>query len=68
VVVPRFAVLLEGASKKLPLASQLLLGWGKSVPPSALFLGGFVCVSAAFVRHAARRAAAGSSKACSGPG
>jgi len=31
VVVPRFAVLLEGASKKLPLASQLLLGWGKSV-------------------------------------
>jgi general secretion pathway protein F len=45
VVVPRFAVLLEGASKKLPLASQLLLGWGKSVAAHpALFLGGFVCV------------------------
>jgi len=44
VVVPRFAVLLEGASKKLPLASQLLLGWGKSVAAHpALFLGGFVC-------------------------
>jgi general secretion pathway protein F len=42
-VVPRFAVLLEGASKKLPLASQLLLGWGKTVAAHpALFLGGFV--------------------------
>ena len=45
VVVPRFAVLLEGASKKLPLASQLLLGWGKSVAAHPmLFLGGFVTV------------------------
>ena len=45
VVVPRFAVLLEGASKKLPLASQLLLGWGKSVAAHpVLFLGGFVTV------------------------
>jgi len=44
-VVPRFAVLLEGASKKLPLASQLLLGWGKTVSAHpALFLGGFVTV------------------------
>jgi general secretion pathway protein F len=43
VVVPRFAMLLEGASKKLPLASQLLLGWGKSVAGHpALFLGAFV--------------------------
>ena len=46
VVVPRFAVLLEGASKKLPFASQMLLGWGKTVAAyPALFLGGF----AAFV-------------------
>jgi general secretion pathway protein F len=45
VVVPRFAVLLEGASKKLPLASQLLLGWGKSVAAHpAFFVGGFATV------------------------
>jgi general secretion pathway protein F len=45
VVVPRFAVLLEGASKKLPLASQVLLGWGKSVAAHpAIFLAGFVSV------------------------
>ncbi len=45
VVVPRFAVLLEGASKKLPLASQMLLGWGKTVAAyPAFFLGGFVTV------------------------
>jgi general secretion pathway protein F len=45
VVVPRFAVLLEGASKKLPLASQILLGWGKSVAAHpAIFLAGFVSV------------------------
>ena len=45
VVVPRFAVLLEGASKKLPLASQVLLGWGKTVAAyPAFFLGGFVVV------------------------
>jgi general secretion pathway protein F len=44
-VVPRFAVLLEGASKKLPLASQLLLGWGKTVSAHpAVFLAGFVTV------------------------
>lgn len=45
VVVPRFAVLLEGASKKLPLASQILLGWGKTVAANpALFLAGFATV------------------------
>jgi general secretion pathway protein F len=45
VVVPRFAVLLEGASKKLPLASQMLLGWGKSVAAHpVIFLSGFVAV------------------------
>jgi general secretion pathway protein F len=45
VVVPRFAVLLEGAGKKLPLASQLLLGWGKTVAAHpALFLIGFATV------------------------
>jgi general secretion pathway protein F len=44
-VVPRFAALLEGASKKLPLASQLLLGWGKVVASHpVLFLGGFASV------------------------
>jgi general secretion pathway protein F len=45
VVVPRFATLLEGASKKLPLASQILLGWGKSVAANpALFLIGFMSI------------------------
>jgi general secretion pathway protein F len=45
VVVPRFAVLLEGASKKLPLASQMLLGWGKTVAAyPVFFLGGFVVI------------------------
>ncbi|HUD26788.1 MAG TPA: type II secretion system F family protein [Burkholderiaceae bacterium] len=45
VVVPRFAVLLEGASKKLPLASQMLLGWGKSVAAHpVIFVTGFVAV------------------------
>ena len=44
-VVPRFAVLLEGASRKLPLASRLLLGWGQTVAAHpALFLSGFVTV------------------------
>ncbi|HEX4596164.1 MAG TPA: type II secretion system F family protein [Burkholderiaceae bacterium] len=44
-VVPRFAVLLEGASKKLPLASQILLSWGRSVAAHpVLFLSGFVAV------------------------
>jgi len=43
VVVPRFAVLLEGATKKLPLASQILLGWGKTVSAQPwLFLAGFI--------------------------
>jgi len=42
VVVPRFAVLLEGASKKLPFASQMLLGWGKTVSAHPIvFLAGF---------------------------
>jgi general secretion pathway protein F len=31
VVVPRFALLLEGAHRELPLASRLLLGWGQWV-------------------------------------
>jgi len=45
VVVPRFAVLLEGAGNKLPLASQLLLGWGKSVAAHPVVFGaGFVSV------------------------
>jgi general secretion pathway protein F len=45
VVVPRFAVLLESGSKKLPLASQMLLGWGKTVAAHpVLFVSGFVAV------------------------
>ena len=31
VVVPRFAQLLQGAHKDLPLASSLLLSWGKTI-------------------------------------
>jgi general secretion pathway protein F len=60
VVVPRFAVLLEGASKKLPLASQLLLGWGKSVAAHpAIFLSGFATVVALIVFGLLRAARSG---------
>jgi general secretion pathway protein F len=60
VVVPRFAVLLEGASKKLPLASRLLLGWGKSVAAHpGLFLGGFVTVVILIVYGLLRAARSG---------
>jgi len=60
VVVPRFAVLLEGASKKLPLASQLLLGWGKSVAAHpALFLGGFATLVTLLVYGLLRAARSG---------
>ena len=60
VVVPRFAVLLEGASKKLPLASQLLLGWGKSVAAHpVMFLGGFVTVVMLLVYGLIRAARSG---------
>lgn len=31
VVVPRFAQLLEGAHRDLPMASSFLLGWGKAI-------------------------------------
>jgi general secretion pathway protein F len=60
VVVPRFAVLLEGASKKLPLASQLLLGWGKSVAAHpALFLSAFASVVVLIVIGLLRAARSG---------
>lgn len=60
VVVPRFAVLLEGASKKLPIASQMLLGWGKTVAAHpAVFLAGFVIVVAAICYGLLRAARSG---------
>jgi len=57
VVIPRFAVLLEGAGKKLPIASQVLLAWGKTVAAyPVVFVGGFFLVVAllgfAFLRAA----------------
>jgi general secretion pathway protein F len=56
-VVPRFAVLLEGAGNKLPLASRLLLGWGKSVAShpvlfGAAFFGGIGLLGFGFLRAA----------------
>jgi general secretion pathway protein F len=60
VVVPRFAVLLEGAGKKLPLASRLLLDWGKTVAAHpALFLSAFVAVVVLIVYGLLRAARSG---------
>ena len=60
VVVPRFAVLLEGAGKKLPLASQVLLGWGKTVAAHpVVFVIGFVTVVALLVYGLVRAARSG---------
>jgi general secretion pathway protein F len=45
VVVPRFSVLLEGSRHHLPLASTILLSWGKAVAAHPLlFAAGFVAV------------------------
>lgn len=43
VVVPRFSVLLESSRHELPLASMLLLSWGKTVSAHPLlFAAGFI--------------------------
>lgn len=47
-VVPRFAVVYQGASKTLPWASQMLLAWGKLVSENmaTMFSGALVSVVA----------------------
>ncbi|HEX7156180.1 MAG TPA: type II secretion system F family protein [Burkholderiaceae bacterium] len=55
VVVPRFAVLLEGSHHKLPLASSILLGWGQSVAAhpwvfTALFVTAVVLIAYGLIR------------------
>jgi general secretion pathway protein F len=55
VVVPRFSVLLEGSHHKLPLASSILLGWGKSVAAhpwvfAALFVSAVILIAYGLIR------------------
>jgi general secretion pathway protein F len=60
VVVPRFAQLLEGSSRELPMASALLLGWGKTIAEHPVFaLGLFGAVLALVVIAVVRAARSG---------
>jgi general secretion pathway protein F len=60
VVVPRFAQLLEGAHRELPLASSLLLAWGKAVAAhSAVFVTLLVVVGGALATVVTRAARGG---------
>ncbi len=57
VVVPRFSVLLEGSRHSLPLASTILLSWGKAVAAhplafAALFVALVVFIATSLVRAA----------------
>jgi general secretion pathway protein F len=56
VVVPRFAQLLEGAHRDLPVASSLLLGWGKTVAAHPWIFAGALCAIGAAVASLALRA------------
>jgi general secretion pathway protein F len=57
VVVPRFSVLLEGSGKELPLASGILLSWGKSVASHPwVYASGFVGLVALLVSSLVRAA------------
>ena len=49
VVVPRFAQLLEGTQSNLPLASSLLMSWGKTVAAHPLAFTGLLCAAAGLV-------------------
>ena len=59
VVVPRFATLLEGAHNDLPLASSLLLGWGKAVGAHPAVFAAAVSVAGALLVTVVLRAARG---------
>jgi general secretion pathway protein F len=55
VVVPRFAVLLEGAQRDLPFASSVLLAWGKAIAAHPAAFGaaaaaGFALAAAGLAR------------------
>lgn len=58
VVVPRFALLLEGANANLPLASSLLLDCGKAIGAHPSVFAGALCAAVvllfAFFRRAVR--------------
>lgn len=60
VVVPRFSVLMEGSHRQLPVASAMLLSWGKSVSAHPLLYGGgFVGLVAAGIISLIRTARSG---------
>jgi general secretion pathway protein F len=56
VVVPRFAQLLEGAHKDLPLASSLLLSWGKTIGAHPSLFFGIVCAGGVLLTAVVLRA------------
>jgi general secretion pathway protein F len=56
VVVPRFALLLEGAHRDLPVASSLLLSWGKSVASHPWVFAAAFAASGAFLLSLVLRA------------
>ncbi len=60
VVVPRFSVLLESSRHELPLASSILLSWGKAVAAHPLlFAGAFIGSVVAMVVGLVRAARSG---------
>jgi general secretion pathway protein F len=56
VVVPRFALLLEGAQRELPLASALLLAWGKTIAAHPAAFGAALAATIALAAAALARA------------
>jgi general secretion pathway protein F len=55
VVVPRFSVLLEGSGHDLPLASGILLSWGKSVSAHPyIYVASFVTLATTLVGYIIR--------------
>lgn len=56
VVVPRFAQLLEGAHRDLPVASSLLLSWGKAVASHPWLFGAVLAACGAFLASIVLRA------------
>jgi general secretion pathway protein F len=60
VVVPRFSVLLEGSGHDLPMASGILLSWGRSVSEHPwIYAAGFVALSSLLITSIVRAARSG---------
>ncbi len=56
VVVPRFAVLLEGAQRDLPFASGVLLAWGKAIAAHPAVFGAATAAAIALLAAGLARA------------